>query len=107
MLIHKQHRQEGRHYRISWSIGTRIENANLLQTKGGNFEGAYFRSESAKTSSSHGRKVLVSAWTVLCPCLPAAISFDRSALQLDTARPFHPKEISMRAVRSASRLCSA
>jgi len=77
MLIPQTHRQEGRHYRIQWSNGTRIENANLLQTKGGNFEGVYFEigvGEKRAVRTEEGASS--PRWTVSVPCLPQRFSFD-------------------------------
>ncbi len=78
---------------FSWSIGTRIENANLLQTKGGNFEGAYFEIGIGENEQFERKKVPRLRVDGLVP-LPAGSDLVRFALrvQLDTARPFSPKE---------------
>jgi len=78
---------------FSWSVGARIENANLLRGKGGNFEGAYFEIGIGENEQFARKKVPRLRVDGLVP-LPAGSDLVRFALrlQLDTPRPFHPKE---------------
>ncbi|MEA2326211.1 MAG: hypothetical protein QOE68_1170, partial [Thermoanaerobaculia bacterium] len=78
---------------FSWSTGIRIENANLLRGKGGNFEGAYFEIGFGENEQFTLKKVPRLRVDGLVP-LPAGGDLVRFALrlQLDTTRPFHPKE---------------
>ncbi|MBV9071418.1 MAG: hypothetical protein JO093_19165 [Acidobacteria bacterium] len=78
---------------FNWSTGIRIENANLLRGKGGNFEGAYFEFGFGENEQFALKKVPRLRVDGLVP-LPAGSDLVRFALrlQLDTTRPFNRKE---------------
>jgi hypothetical protein len=74
---------------FNWFTGVRIENEN-----GGNFEGTYFELGAGESEQFSRKKVARLRADGLIPLSSASNALFRFALrlQLDTARPFHPKQ---------------